>query len=169
MIVRELLAAFMVVVLVSATASAVTIQIEITPDSLKQKGAPAFSVSSEMRKDGLVHFTVIHKLTDPRWLNASLVVQKGDTCVAETHFPAVVREDSITYYLSVSPDFLADSTLELSEHAIGGVGDRQALPSIGGTDYLFRLKKFAPEMPRKETASEAKQTEARTAFQPINI
>jgi hypothetical protein len=156
----KLLAAILVVAAVSTTALAVVVKTEWTPEFVKQNPG-AFSVTSEMRSDGLVHFKVIqtHKLAGARWVVASLVVRKGDTRVAESHFPAVVREESVTYYFAISPDYMADSAFELSENGLGEVaGDagRHPLPMPGGAINVFHLKDFAPKSPAKQAASPAK-------------
>jgi hypothetical protein len=156
--IRKLLAATLVVAMVSTAALAVVVQREWTPTDLKQNPVE-FSVTTEMQNDGLVHFKVIHKTATSRWVQANLVVKKGDTRIAETHFPAFVREDSTTYYFAISPEYLADSTLELAERGIGeakGAGGRQPIPVPGGTDNVFQLKKFAPKLPTKKTVAPTK-------------
>jgi hypothetical protein len=156
---RKLLAATLMVATVSTTALAVVVQREWTPDDLK--GIPGeFSVTAEMKDDGLIHFKVTHKLAKSCWVQANLVVRKGETRIVETHFPAFVRESSTTYYFEISPEYLDDSTLELAErgigHAVNAADERDPLPSPGGTDNVFPLKLFAPKAPAKKTASPAK-------------
>ena len=155
---RKPLASTLVIAVVSATALAVVIQHERTPENPGD-----FSVTSEMGKDGLVHFSVTCKVARPCWIKAYLLVRKGETRIVETYFPAVVREDSIeysiTYNFAISPEYLDDSTLELAERGIGysvnPADERHPLPGTGGTDNVFPLKKFAPKAPAKETASPA--------------
>lgn len=141
------LASILVIAALSATALAVVIQGERTPENPGD-----FSVTSEMGEDGLVHFAVTCKVARPCWIKAYLLVRKGETRIVETHFPAVVREDSIeysiTYNFAISPEYLDDSTLELAERGIGysvnPADERHPLPGTGGTDNVFQLKKFAP-------------------------
>ncbi len=156
---RKLPAAILVVATVSTTALAVVVRREWTPDDVKQNPAE-FSVTAEMKDDGLVHFAVTRKLAKPCWIQAHLLVRKGETRIVEMRFPAVVREDSITYYFAISPEYLDDSTLELAERGIGyavnAADERHPLPGTGGTDNVFQLEKFAPKTPAKKTASPAK-------------
>ena len=155
----KLLAAILVVAAVSTTALAVVVEREWTPDDMKQNPGE-FSVTAKMGDDGLIHFEVIRKLAKPRWVQASLVVRKGKTRIVETHFPAFVREDSITYVFEISPEYLDDSTLELAERGIGysvnAKDERHPLPGTGGDDNVFRLKLFAPKAPAKKTVSPVK-------------
>ncbi|MFZ1936821.1 MAG: hypothetical protein WCB27_08845 [Thermoguttaceae bacterium] len=113
-----------------------------------------------MGDDGLIHFKVTRKLAKPYWIQANLVVRKGETRIVVTHFPAFVRENSITYYFEISPEYLADSILALGERGIGyavnAKDERGPLPGTGGIDNVFPLKLFAPKAPAKKTASPAK-------------
>jgi hypothetical protein len=160
--IRGFLATFLAATLVPIAAWAVVVQLEVSPESVKRGDRP-FSVKADLKDDGLVHFEVVykvdHKQTKVNWIQANLVVRKGDALVAETHFPAFVREDSISYYFSISREYLADSTLELSDRGVGNVegdGDRNPIPVPGGADYRFPLKEFAPKSPARNVESPAK-------------
>ena len=82
-------------------------------------------------------------------------------CIAETHFPAFVREDSTTYYFAVAPEYIADSTLELAERYINEIKDSGGLhapplPAPDGIDNVFPLREFAPKAILKKTVPTAK-------------
>jgi hypothetical protein len=151
---RKLLAAILMVATVSTPAWAVVVKREWTPDAVKQS-AGEFSVTAELKDDGLIHFKVTHKLATSCWVQANLVVRKGEHRIAETHFPSFVRENSTTYFFEISPEYVDDSTMELAERGIGHVGnaadDRDPLPMPGGTDNVFPLKLFAPKAPATNT------------------
>jgi hypothetical protein len=136
-------ALLVVVLLLSNAALAVVVQMPVTPASVGEKDSK-FTVKSERRKDGMIHFTVTYRLARPQYLVAHFELREGTTTLAQTDTPAYVREGEATFYVAVSAKQLADSKFEVSEHAFEDSGGRAvALP--GGTIYQFNLTAFAKD------------------------
>lgn len=140
---RLSIAVIAVLTLISATVFAVVVKQQVTPEYLETH-PQAFAVKSERRDDGLVQFTVTRKPGKPHYLVATLTIRRDDSLVAETSFPAFVREDSVVYHFAVRPEHLAQSEFEISERSFGD-DERRPVPLPGGTDYQILLKDFAPE------------------------
>jgi len=134
----------LVLAFLSSSAAAVVIETQVTPTSIRQE-LKAFSVEAEARPDGLVHFTITRRMPAERYVVAELTIRKGSTIVARSSVPAFVRERSATYYVSIAPEYLDDSTLKLSDRAFSDGKDPIAEP--GGTDFLISLKDFRPAAP----------------------
>jgi thiol-disulfide isomerase/thioredoxin len=77
---------------------------------------------------------------------AHLRVYQQSTLVRKSDTPSIATNGWNTLQFSLSPEDIAESTFELSEHGLGDVGD---VPAAGGTDYQFRLSEFVPEKFRK--------------------
>jgi hypothetical protein len=136
-------ALLVVVLLLTHSASAVIVQMPVTPASVREKDSK-FTIKSELRKDGMVHFTITYRLARPQYLVAHFELREGTTTLAQTDTPAYVREGEATFYVAVSAKQLADSKFELSEHAFQDSGGRAiALP--GGTIYQLNLPAFAKD------------------------
>src|SRR3954451_10682197 len=121
------------VLLLSNAASALTVEEPVTPASVKEKDSK-FSIKAELRQDGLVHFTITHRLARAQYLVAHFELRDGGTTLVKTDTPAYVREGEATYHVAVSQKQLAESKFEVSEHAFDESGGRPvALP--GGTIY----------------------------------
>lgn len=132
----------LVSILLCSAAVGVVIEVRVTPASIKEE-SKGFSVRSEARPDGLVHFTITRRMPAERYVVAELTVRNGPDIVARSSVPAFVREHSATYYIAISPDYIANSTLELSDRTFG-THNGEPIPLPGGTDFLIALKDFAP-------------------------
>jgi hypothetical protein len=154
----KLLTAIPVVAAVSTSALALQLEFEWTPDAVKQNPGK-FSVTSRVGgDDGLIHFEVTRKLAKRHSILAHLAVRKGKTAIMETDFPELVPEKSITYHFAISPEYVADSTLELAEYEIGQAVSAidEPVPDRDSENNVFPLKLFAPKASAKKTASPAK-------------
>lgn len=129
-----------------ASAIGVVIEVPVTPAYLKQE-PKSFSIRAESKPDGLVHFTITRPVSSERYVVAELTVRKDSDVVCQSSIPAYVRERSATYYVAIAPQYLPDSTFELSDRTFGGTISNP-IPLPGGTDYLIHLKDFAPKTPR---------------------
>ena len=82
--------------------------------------------------DGLIHFTVTRHLSEPRYHVVDLSVRNGGDVICSSHWPTFATQRSATYYFTVSPRYLAESEVEISERAFGGeVGQEHAFPPGG--------------------------------------
>jgi hypothetical protein len=140
---HKLALATLFVVAISVSASAIVIQIEATPAFVREN-PQLFSVTAEKQGDGLIHFKVVYKVSEPRWLVAHLVVWKDNKRVLESSFPAVVRERQATYWFSMLPEYVGKSVFELSDSGVIKVGDQIVGGEEGGTEYVLQLGRFAP-------------------------
>jgi len=137
------LAAALVLVVIPAGASALVVEEQVTPAFIKEN-PDKFSVKATKQDDGRIEFTITRKLNRPVYFVASFQVRTGGKLVAECRHPSFGLEDSETYYLTVSPDQVAESVFELSENSFAsGGGVKTPLP--GGIDYVIRLKDFPPQ------------------------
>jgi hypothetical protein len=145
---RPLISIVMLAIVLAYTgeASAITIEIPVTPAYLKEN-PKEFSIHAEKRDDGLIHFTITRHLSEPRYLIAGLKVRDQGSVVLEGSFPAVVKEKAVKYYLAVSSKQLSNTDFELSEHGFNAFSatDETPIPWIGGEDYQIHLADFAPK------------------------
>jgi hypothetical protein len=131
--------------MLTARASAVVIEVPVTPASVKEVGS-RFSITAENRDDGLIHFTITYRLIAPQYLVAHVEVRDGKTLIVTSDTPSFVREKSATYYVAVSPKHLADSKFDLAERSFGDSAGTP-VPMPGGTDYQIRLAEFGQDAP----------------------
>jgi hypothetical protein len=130
--------------LMTAAASALVVDVPVTPDSVKAADN-RFKISAEGKDDGLIHFMIIYRLSGPHYLVAHVEVRDGKELILKTDTPAVVREDTATYYVAVSRKHLGGIRFELAERTF--VDDHhQAVPMPGGTDYQISLAAFAKDV-----------------------
>ena len=86
------------------------------------------------------------------YLVAHLSVYHNGKVIAESHTPAFTRNHANTFYFSVAPEDLAESTFELGECSFTVFGS-EALPEVGTRNYQFQLKNFVPPIRLKDTAT----------------
>lgn len=142
-IVGYFIAVLTIISLLAGRAQAVVIEESVTPASVKEQGG-AFSVTAEKGKDGLIHFTIIYRLAQPKYLVAHFQVREDGLTLAETDTPAFVHEQSATYHVAVSPAHLAGAKFDLSENGFANSGGQPvALP--GGAIYHIDLGAFGKE------------------------
>jgi hypothetical protein len=141
----RLIVIFALITMLTRGTSAAVVEVSVTPAYIK-KDSRAFSITAEKRQDGLIHLTITHHLTAPRYLVAHFEISDGKTLVMKNDTASFVREDSATYYLAVSPKHLADSKFELRESSFGESGGKP-VPSPGGTNYQIKLLEFGKDAP----------------------
>ena len=135
-----LVAAF--VWIASPAAVALTVEEDITPEYVRSH-AREFSVKVAKDKNGLIAFTIVFTVPEPRYVVAHLVVRSGDRVLAESVTPAFTKNPENTFHFSVPPECLATSvfTLGAGGFAISGGG---AVPLPGNIVHRFRLPDFVP-------------------------
>jgi hypothetical protein len=128
-----------------------------------------WSVKAERGENGLIKFTVIRNLKEPRYFVAHLAVHHHGKLIAKSDSPAFGKKKGNTFYFSVLEDDLADSKFDLSESVFQDVDD-YGVPEPGTIVHQIPLKGFfvassaepgpsgaAPksEQPKSPTASDA--------------
>ncbi len=124
----------------SPAARALTIEVPVTPEYLKQN-PHAFSIEVKQGKEGLLDVTITRRLDKTAYLIARFIVRNkdGDT-LAASHAPGV-RQGDAKYYFSIRPEFVANSEFELDDCAFTE-HNGQYMPMPGGTHYVLKLKDF---------------------------
>ncbi len=133
-----LLATLALVAIPAATASAITVETQVTPKSAK---AEKFFVESTRRDDGRVEFTITRKFERPAYLVANLRVRKDGDFVADSHHTSFTSEDSESWHFVLSDRYLADAVFELYVGTFSTL-DGKKIPVVGGIDYKIRLRDF---------------------------
>jgi hypothetical protein len=128
--------------LITTGAYALTINQEVTSEFLRDH-PEEFRVKVSPGKHGLVDFRVTRTLSNPMYLVAHLAVHHQGKVIAESHSPAFTRNRENTFYFSLAPDDIADSTFELGESSFAESGG-EAIPIVGTTNYQLHLKDFVP-------------------------
>ena len=125
-----------------STAKALTVEQQVTPQYVKEQ-PDRFKITLEKR-EGMMHFTIVYKLHEPRYLVSHLVVRNDSSILAESHTPLFARERSATFYVVLSKECLASSRFMISENSFAS-SNGEDIPMPGGTEYVFHLKDFAAE------------------------
>jgi hypothetical protein len=129
----------------SPAAIALTSQQDITPEYVGSH-TDEFSVKVAKDKNGLIAFTILFTLREPRYVVAHLVVRSGDRVLAQSDTPAFTKNSENAFYFSVPPECLASSEFTLGASFFGDSGG-VAVPVPGTIDYRFRLPDFvSPEL-----------------------
>jgi hypothetical protein len=143
-----LLAIAVLAAIFPTTGIALTVERAVTPASLREH-PKEFSVSVRKDPNGLLAFTVVHTLSEPKHLVAHLRVRQQSKTIAESHTPALAKTGDNIFYFSILPEHVADSRFEIGESfAPDGV------PVPGTVIYQFRIRDFVPEDLLKSAATE---------------
>jgi hypothetical protein len=131
----RLLNALALCLLVSSVALAVSIELDVTPET-KQ------GLSVEVHKDanGLLAFTVALTLERPQYVVAELAVRDTKRTLVTSLTPIFTRAETNTFHFSMPPDLVATSDFTLG---VWHTGDG-FVPVPGGTTYRVHLIEFAP-------------------------
>lgn len=125
------------------TTRALTVDQQVTPAYLREH-AKEFSLKVARKENGLLGFTLVRTLAQPKYRVARLVVKRDGETVAESSTPSFARNSSNSFYFSLSARDLAGSEFELGEsHFVGPDSNPSALP--GTINYRFRLRDFVPD------------------------
>jgi hypothetical protein len=132
--------------ILSSTALALTINEQVTPADVREH-PKEWSVKATRKESGLIQFTVVRNLSEPKYLVAHLAVHHAGRLIATSDTPLYGKKKDNTFYLSISTEDIAESTFELSEHGLGSTvnGVEADIPVVGGIVYQFRLLDFIPE------------------------
>ena len=125
----------------SPAAIALTVERDITPEYVRSH-ADELSVKVAKDKNGLIAFTVVFTLPQPRYVIAHLVVRSGDRMLAKSDTPAFTKRAQNTFYFSVLPECLATSEFTLGVSHFGDADGVAAELIPGSTNYRFRLPDF---------------------------
>jgi hypothetical protein len=153
---------------------ALTVEDRLTVDYVRTH-QDEWSVKVTKTDTGLVGFTVVRNLVEPRYLVAHLAVHHGGKLIATSDSPAFSKKQGNTFYFSLAEEDLADSKFDLSESGFTDQGD-SAVPEPGTIVHQLPLKDFFAvgsgkpaevELPTKSTeqanAAKAAQDKAREA------
>lgn len=134
----------------SPAAIALSSEQHITPEYVRSH-SNEFSVKVAKEKNGLIAFTVVVTLREPRFVVAHLVVRRGDRVLAQSETPAFTKNAENTFSFSLPPQCLDSSEFTLGTSSFsdsGGVAVPvpASAPAPGTIGYRFRLRDFvAPE------------------------
>ena len=130
----------------STTVLALTVTEQVTAAYVREH-PEQWSVRAAKQESGLIRFTVVRTLSEPKYLVARLVVHHEGRVIATSDTPLFAKKKENTFHFSISMDDIAESTFNLSEHGLGGTvnGVEAEIPVVGGIDYQFRLLDFIPE------------------------
>jgi hypothetical protein len=138
----EILAVLALCLILSSLALALTVEYKVTPEYVRAH-RDEFSVKVVKDKNGLLSFTVVLKLKEPRYVVAHLEVRDGERILAESHTPAFTRNPESTFYFSIAPPYVAASEFTLSVSGFA-MSAGQAVPIPGSIRYRLRLAEFVP-------------------------
>ena len=124
----------------SSGARALTVEQQVTPQYVREH-PDRFKITVEQR-EGMMHFTIVYNLREPRYLVSHFTARNDSGILAESHTPVFARERSATFYVVLSKECLANSRFTLSEHSFA-TNEGQDIPIPGGTEYLIALNDFA--------------------------
>ena len=117
-----------------------TIEQPLTVDYVRDHPTE-WSITVTRGDEGLVKFTVVRNLQEPRYFVAHLAVQHAGKLIAKSDSPAFGKKQGNTFYFAVAEEDLADSKFELSESAFTDFGDH-AVPEPGTIIHQIPLKAF---------------------------
>jgi hypothetical protein len=128
--------------LLATTAQALTVDEPVTAAYVREH-AKEVAVKVTRSDAGLLTFTIVRTLPEPKYLVASLTVHHQGKITAESHAPSFGKKGENTFYFSLLPEDLAGSTFELGE-SFTTSGDNP-FPLPGTINYQFRLSDFVPK------------------------
>ena len=131
--------------ILSSTALALTINEQVTPAYVREH-PKEWSLKATKTESGLIQFTVVRNLSEPKYLVARLAVHHAGRLIATSDTPLFGKKKDNTFYLSICTEDIAESTFELSEHGLGSTVNSEEvdIPVVGGIVYQFRLLDFIP-------------------------
>lgn len=137
-----LLAVSALSLVVPASALALTVEQKVTPEYVRSH-ANEFSLKVAKDKNGLLAFTVVFTLKEPRYVVAHLAVRDANRILAESHTPAFTKNAENTFHFSIAPEYASTSEFTLGASGFANSGG-QAVPEPGTILYQFRLIEFVP-------------------------
>lgn len=99
------------------------------------------------KENGLIAFTIVRTLSEPKYLVAHLAVHHVGKLIATSDTPLFGKKQGNTFYFSISAEDVAESKFDLSESGLGSTvnGVKSDIPVVGSNIYQFRLLDFIPE------------------------
>ena len=131
----------------SATAPALTINVEVTP-AYAREHPKDWTVGVTKGTDGLIHFVIKHDVAARTYHVAHLAVYHQGKLMATSDTPSFGTKGRNTFYFSLAAEDIAESKFDLGDSGLSGSGDDD-VPVVGTTVYQFRLLDFVPEHLRK--------------------
>lgn len=123
--------------------------------SIEQDVTPAYvsahpkewSVKCVKKTNGLIHFTIVRQLTEPKYLVAHLAVHHGGKLIASSDTPVYGKARGNTFYFALTAEDVASSTFALSESGLGSTIDGKPvdIPVVGSVTHRFRLQDYLRE------------------------
>ena len=149
------------VALLSPACRALTVD-QPVPSAYVREHPDEWSVKVSKKENGLIQFTIVRFLKEPRYLVAHFVVNHSAKLIAESDSPAFGRKGANTFYCAISPEDLAESKFDLSESVMTGSGD-DAVPIPGTIVHQFRLLDFISEkIPNSHQTNELPRSAGKT-------
>jgi hypothetical protein len=133
------LAAALVAAVFSTAAFALTVERAVSPDYLREH-PKEFSVTVRKAENGLLAFTVVRTLPEPKYLVAHLSVRQQGKMIAESRTPSFAKWGDNTFHFSLSPEHVDESRFEIGESSA-----RDGVPLPGTVKYQFHIRDFVPE------------------------
>jgi hypothetical protein len=136
----------LIAVTFSTRGFALTTELEVTLAYVREH-PKAWSVKATKKESGLIEFTVVRTLSEPKYLVAHLAVHHAGKLIATSDTPVFAKLKGNTFYFSVSVEDMAESRFDLSESDLGSTvnGVAMDIPIVGSNIYQFRLLDFMPE------------------------
>jgi len=129
-----------------ATSHALTYEQDVTP-AYVTANPQEWSVKYVKKANGLIHFTIVRKLVEPKYLVAHLAVHHGGKLIASSDTPLFGKAKGNTFYFALAAEDVATSTFALSESGLGSTIDGKPvdIPVVGSVIHRFHLKEYLPE------------------------
>ena len=133
----------LIAAILPTAAFALTIDVPVSAAYVREH-PKEWSVKVSKKENGLIQFTIVRFLSEPKYLVAHLAVHRAGKVIAESDSPAVGQKGDNTFYVALAPEDLVESKFEISESSVSILGD-QVIPSVGSIIHQFRLLEFVPE------------------------
>lgn len=145
------LAGAVVSIAVGAATQAMTVEQQVTAAYVKEH-PKELSVKAVEGKNGLLNFTIVRNLAEPRYFVAHLSVSHSGEIVAESDTPVYGRKNDNTFHFSMRRQDVEASQFILGESALANSGDC-AVPVPGTIDYKITLQEFVPQKTEQPASS----------------
>ncbi len=129
-----------------STTALASLELQIAPAYVREH-PKEWSVKVAKKENGLIQFTIVRTLSEPKYLVAHLAVHHAGKLIATSDTPLFGKKKGNTFYFSISAEDIAESTFDLSESGLGSTvnGVQVDIPEVGSNIYQFRLLDFIPE------------------------
>ena len=131
------------------TTLGLTVETQVTVAYVREN-PKEWSVKVSRKDNGLIQFTIVRTLSEPRYLVAHLAVHHAGKVIAESDTPTVGHKHDNTFYFAILPEDLEESKFDLSESGFS-ISGGQVIPIVGSIIHQFRLGEFFPENLRQRT------------------